>query len=146
MNQDLIDAMNRVFADTYLMYFKTHSYHWNVEGPNHPQYHHFLEMVYTEVYAVIDTIAEHLRALDAYAPYDLLKIYNLSIVSKDENPEIDARTMMQNLLDANNVVLLSLHRAYDAADKATSLGVSNFLQDRIIAHEKHGWMLKATLK
>jgi starvation-inducible DNA-binding protein len=146
MNQDLIDAMNKVFADTYLMYFKTHSYHWNVEGPNHPQYHHFLEMIYTEVYAVVDTIAEHLRALDAYAPYDLLKVYNLSIVSKDESPEIDARTMMQNLLDANNVVLLSLHRAYDAADKATSLGVSNFLQDRIIAHEKHGWMLKATLK
>jgi starvation-inducible DNA-binding protein len=103
-------------------------------------------MIYTEVYAVVDTIAEHLRALDAYAPYDLLKVYNLSIVSKDETPEIDARTMMQNLLDANNVVLLSLHRAYDAADKATSLGVSNFLQDRIIAHEKHGWMLKATLK
>jgi starvation-inducible DNA-binding protein len=146
MNQDLIDAMNKVFADTYLMYFKTHSYHWNVEGPNHPQYHHFLEMIYTEVYGVVDTIAEHLRALDAYAPYDLLKVYNLSIVSKDESPEIDARTMMQNLLDANNVVLLSLHRAYDAADKATSLGVSNFLQDRIIAHEKHGWMLKATLK
>jgi starvation-inducible DNA-binding protein len=146
MNQELIDAMNKVFADTYLMYFKTHSYHWNVEGPNHPQYHHFLEMIYTEVYAVVDTIAEHLRALDAYAPYDLLKVYNLSIVSKDETPEIDARTMMQNLLDANNVVLLSLHRAYDAADKATSLGVSNFLQDRIIAHEKHGWMLKATLK
>jgi starvation-inducible DNA-binding protein len=146
MNQELIDAMNKVFADTYLMYFKTHSYHWNVEGLNHPQYHHFLEMIYTEVYAVVDTIAEHLRALDAYAPYDLLKVYNLSIVSKDETPEIDARTMMQNLLDANNVVLLSLHRAYDAADKATSLGVSNFLQDRIIAHEKHGWMLKATLK
>jgi starvation-inducible DNA-binding protein len=146
MNQELIDEMNKVFADTYLMYFKTHSYHWNVEGPNHPQYHHFLEMIYTEVYAVIDTIAEHLRALDAYAPYNLLKVYNLSIVSKDETPEIDARTMMQNLLDANNVVLLSLHRAYDAADKATSLGVSNFLQDRIIAHEKHGWMLKATLK
>lgn len=146
MNQELIDEMNKVFADTYLMYFKTHSYHWNVEGPNHPQYHNFLEMIYTEVYAVIDTIAEHLRALDAYAPYDLLKVYNLSIVSKDETPEIDARTMMQNLLDANNVVLLSLHRAYDAADKATSLGVSNFLQDRIIAHEKHGWMLKATLK
>jgi len=146
MNQELIDAMNKVFADTYLMYFKTHSYHWNVEGPNHPQYHHFLEMIYTEVYAVVDTIAEHLRALDAYAPYDLLKVYNLSIVSKDETPEIDARTMMQNLLDANNVVLLSLHRAYDAADKATSFGVSNFLQDRIIAHEKHGWMLKATLK
>jgi len=146
MNQELINAMNKVFADTYLMYFKTHSYHWNVEGPNHPQYHHFLEMIYTEVYGVVDTIAEHLRALDAYAPYDLLKVYNLSIVSKDESPEIDARTMMQNLLDANNVVLLSLHQAYDAADKATSLGVSNFLQDRIIAHEKHGWMLKATLK
>jgi starvation-inducible DNA-binding protein len=146
MNQELINAMNKVFADTYLMYFKTHSYHWNVEGPNHPQYHHFLEMIYTEVYDVVDTIAEHIRALDAYSPYNLSKVIAQSMVIEDENPDIDARTRMQNLLDTNNMVLLSLHRAYDAADRATSLGVSNFLQDRIIAHEKHGWMLKATLK
>jgi starvation-inducible DNA-binding protein len=146
MNQELILAMEKVFADTYLMYFKTHSYHWNVEGPNHPQYHHFLEMIYTEVYGVVDTIAEHIRALDAYAPYNLSKVISHSMVTEDEVPDIDARSRMQNLLDTNNLVLASLHMAYDAADKATELGVANFLQDRMIAHQKHGWMLKATLK
>jgi DNA-binding ferritin-like protein len=36
--------------------------------------------------------------------------------------------------------------AYRAADNATELGLANFIQDRIAAHQKHGWMLKATLK
>jgi DNA-binding ferritin-like protein len=37
-------------------------------------------------------------------------------------------------------------QAYKLAEAAGELGASNFLQDRITAHQKHRWMLKATLK
>jgi DNA-binding ferritin-like protein len=37
-------------------------------------------------------------------------------------------------------------QGYKIAEAAGEIGVSNFLQDRIIAHQKHGWMIKATLK
>ena len=36
--------------------------------------------------------------------------------------------------------------AYKEAEAATEIGVSNFIQDRVMAHQKHGWMLKATTK
>jgi DNA-binding ferritin-like protein len=36
--------------------------------------------------------------------------------------------------------------AYKIAEEAGEIGVSNFLQDRVIQHQKHGWMLKSTLK
>ena len=51
--------------------------------------------------------------------------------------------MANRLLDANNLVLASLMMAYKDAEAATELGLSNFLQDRIAAHQKHGWMLKS---
>ena len=47
---------------------------------------------------------------------------------------------------ADSIVILSLMQGYRIAEAAGEIGVSNFLQDRIIAHQKHGWMIKATLK
>ena len=145
MNDELVQALNKVMGDTFTMYYKTHSYHWNVEGPDFYEYHTFLELIYTEVYEVIDTIAEHLRALGAYAPTNVMKLYNLSTVQQDDTV-VGAMQMIRNLSDANNVVLLSLMKAYKIAEDAGEIGVSNFLQDRVIAHQKHGWMLKSTLK
>ena len=74
-----------------------------------------------------------------------MKVKNYSTVQEDDTV-VGAMQMIRNLLDANNVVLLSLMKAYKIAEEAGEIGVSNFLQDRVIAHQKHGWMLKATLK
>jgi DNA-binding ferritin-like protein len=49
-----------------------------------------------------------------------------------------------NLIAANDKVLSSLIECYEMAEEAKEYGLSNFLQDRITAHKKHGWMLKAT--
>jgi DNA-binding ferritin-like protein len=54
--------------------------------------------------------------------------------------------MVNNLIVDNNTVIISLMQAYQEADKASELGLANFLQDRIDMHQKHGWMLKATAK
>jgi DNA-binding ferritin-like protein len=43
-------------------------------------------------------------------------------------------------------LLASLYKAYDEAEKESSLGISNHLQDRIEAHEKHAWMLRSITK
>jgi starvation-inducible DNA-binding protein len=51
-----------------------------------------------------------------------------------------------SLESSNNTVLVSLMRAYKLSEAAGELGLSNYLQDRIAAHQKHAWMLKATLK
>lgn len=145
MNEELVQAMNKVFGNTFVMYYKTHSYHWNIEGRSFFADHTFLEEIYTEVYAVVDTIAEHIRYLDAYAPTSLMKLKQYSSVV-DEDIVPDSTQMISNLLAANDVVLLSLMQAYKIAEAAGEIGVSNFLQDRVIAHQKHRWMLKATLK
>jgi DNA-binding ferritin-like protein len=37
-------------------------------------------------------------------------------------------------------------QAFQEAEKVSEIGLANFLQDRIDIHQKHGWMLKASLK
>jgi starvation-inducible DNA-binding protein len=145
MNEELVQAMNKVLGNTFVMYYKTHSYHWNVEGRSFFADHTFLEEIYTEVYGAVDAIAEHIRQLDAFTPTSLMKLKQYSSISEDDTV-VGSTQMISNLLAANDVVLLTLMQAYKLAEAAGELGASNFLQDRITAHQKHRWMLKASLK
>ena len=145
MNEELITSMKKVLADTFVMYFKAHTYHWNVEGADFKQYHDFFGGIYEELFAAVDEIAEHIRQLDGYTPTSLMELKSYSMVSEDEE-SISAMSMVNRLLDTNNLILASLMMAYKDAEAATELGLANFLQDRIAAHQKHGWMLKATTK
>ena len=141
----LIDELKKVHADTFTFYLKAHYYHWNVEGPNFPQYHDFLQNLYQEVFASIDTLAELIRTLDSYAPGTLTRLKELtSIEETDDVP--DGKTMMTRLLQENNILRASLLTAYRTAESTGEVGISNFLQDRIQAHEKHAWMLRSILK
>ena len=145
MNEELLLSLKKAMADSFVLYYKAHAYHWNVEGANFKQYHDLFAVIYLEIFEAIDTLAEHIRQLDDYAPASLSQLKSLSMILEDEEA-VSAMSMVSSLLDANNLTLASLMMAYRAADSATELGLANFIQDRIAAHQKHGWMLKATLK
>ena len=141
----LLDELKKVHADAFTFYLKAHFYHWNVEGPDFPQYHDFLQNLYQEVFASVDTLAELIRTLDSYAPGTLTRLKELtSIEETDDVP--DGITMMSRLLQENNILRASLLTAYRTAESTGEVGISNFLQDRIQAHEKHAWMLRSILK
>ena len=141
----LIDELKKVHADAFTFYLKVHFYHWNVEGPNFPQYHDFLQNLYQEVFASVDTLAELIRTLDSYAPGTLTRLKELTTIEETDDVP-DAKTMMTRLLQENNILRASLLTAYKTADTTGEVGISNFLQDRIQAHEKHSWMLRSILK
>jgi starvation-inducible DNA-binding protein len=143
-NEKLQDAMKKVLANTFVMYMKTHGYHWNVIGSDFPQLHSFFEKFYEELWGAVDPIAEHIRAIDGFAPGTIARMIELSDVDEDELIPV-SDDMVRNILDANKIVLTSLKEAYILANEAKEDGLANFLQDRMDIHAKHGWMLKATL-
>ena len=141
----LVQQMKVVLASSFAFYLKAHNFHWNIEGPNFPQYHSFLDGLYNEVWKAVDAIAEHIRALDAYAPGSLGRFSQLSVVDDQINIP-NARAMIVELESDNQKVIAELMKAYRLAESVDKVGLSNFLQDRIDIHSKHGWMLKATSK
>lgn len=141
-DSSLIEQAKVVLADTFVMYMKAHSYHWNVIGPDFPQLHDFFGKMYEELHDAIDPLAEHIRALDAFAPATLLRMSELSTIKEDEKIPTP-QNMIANLLEANDKVMNSLVEARNKADVLEMYGYVNFLEDRITAHSKHRWMLKA---
>jgi len=142
---ELEEKMKVVLADTFAMYLKAHMFHWNVTGPNFSEMHAFFGGIYEELWAAVDTIAEQIRTLDAYAPGSFTRYLQLATV-KDETSIPAAMSMVSKLKDDNDKVMESLKAAFLEAEKMKVYGLANFLQDRIDIHAKHGWMLKSTMK
>ena len=57
-----------------------------------------------------------------------------------------ALEMVNRLAIDNQKVLTTLKTAQKMAEDLNEVGVSNYLQDRIDIHQKHGWFLRATAK
>jgi starvation-inducible DNA-binding protein len=142
---DLIQQMKVVLSSSFALYLKTHNFHWNVEGPNFPQYHSFLDGMYNEIWLAVDAIAEHIRALDAYAPGSLSRYSQLSVIDDQLNIP-SAKAMLAELELDNQKIINELNKALELAESANKHGLANFIQDRIDIHEKHKWMLRASGK
>lgn len=141
----LLDSLKKTLADVFAFYLKTQYYHWNVEGPDFYQYHMLFNTIYDEVQGSVDTLAEQIRTLDEYAPGSLARFKDLSSIEEDTS--IPSNVDMAKRLYAENLkVLQSLNNSYSLAEQENKLGISNFLQDRIQAHEKHSWFLRASIK
>jgi len=83
--------------------------------------------------------------MGAYAPGSNSRFNVLSQID-DETSVVPAEQMVHELLeDSNNMVVL-LKRVYDIAEREGEHGFSNFLAERMDAHRKHSWQLRATLK
>jgi starvation-inducible DNA-binding protein len=143
--EDFIEQMKVCQASVFALYLKSHYFHWNVEGPSFPQYHEFFGDFYQDVWESVDTIAEHTRTLDVYVPGSLGRFRELSVIA-DENAIPDAHGMFSKLGDDNKRIVDELKKAQAQAEKLGYSGIANFFQDRIAAHDKHGWMIRSILK
>jgi starvation-inducible DNA-binding protein len=145
MEEELIEDLKKLFASNYAFYLKAQYYHWNVEGPNFPQYHEFFGKIYEEVGTSIDKMAEHIRALDAYTPGSFKRFIELSDIEGDDTI-ISGLEMASRLLADNDKLTPMLISAMKKAEEVDRFGTANFLQDRIEAHRLHAWMLRSVTK
>lgn len=143
--ETLINLLKKVLSDTFTFYVKAHSFHWNVEGANFPQYHEFFGTVYKELHDAVDIIAEQIRALDSYAPGTMAEFLELTDI-QEESEKLTAVEMSSKLNEDNNKLVNTLELCDKLANQFEQIGLSNFLQDRIDKHKKLGWMLRSVAK
>jgi starvation-inducible DNA-binding protein len=141
----LADALKTLLATAYALSIKAQNFHWNVEGPNFPQYHKFFGKYYEEVYNSIDRTAELIRQLDAYTPGSVTRYSQLSQI-QDQLKIPRAELMMQELYEDNQKILSMWKEVFHIAEEADEQGIANFIAERIDAHGKHNWMLRSILK
>lgn len=141
----LSNQLKVLLGSTFVVYTKTHGFHWNIEGSNFPQYHKLLNKFYDEIYESIDVIAEYIRTLNVYTPETLSRMLELSII--EEQPMIPrAQLMIAELLADYEKMTGLVIEIFDVATEQNAQGIANYMAALQDLYTKQAWMLRATLK
>jgi len=141
----IANGLSRLLADTYVLYLKTHSFHWNVEGPMFQTLHQMFMDQYTEAWNAIDPIAERIRALGHYAPGSYAQYMKLATV-KETVGVPRAQKMVSELIAGQESVARTARSVLPLADGANDQPTLDLLTQRLDVHEKNAWMLRSLLK
>jgi starvation-inducible DNA-binding protein len=147
MNEQLVEMLKALTADTVALKFKAHGYHWNVEGDDFPQWHEKFGEIYADFDDAIDDFAEWIRKIDvnSYAPFALSRYVELSSVP-ETTVSSDSLVMAADLCESIELITDKIVAAAVAATAANQFGLANFLGDRQTMHQKWCWQLEASCK
>ncbi len=141
-NKDIIQGLTSVLADTFVLYYKTHTFHWNVVGGHFRSLHLMFEEQYNEIWQATDVIAERIRGLDGNVPVNLTELKGFAKL-QEQGQIPDEMAMVAQLANDNLEIVSNMYTVLNRADDANDQGTVDMLVGRIKAHEKAAWMLRS---
>lgn len=141
----IVNGLERLLADSYTLYLKTHNFHWNVTGPMFSTLHQMFETQYTEQAMAIDEIAERIRSLGAPAPGSFRDFGRLTSIPEAEGVP-SANNMIKELVSAHETVVRTARSVFPEAEAAGDEATADLLTQRLQVHEKTAWMLRSLLE
>lgn len=143
--KEIAQGLSRLLADSYMLYLKTHNYHWNVTGELFHPLHEQFEHQYTELADAVDEIAERIRALGQKAPGSFKEFSTLTSI-QEVTEKINAMEMVRRLAVANEQVIRTAREALEAPKKADDEASIDLITQRLHVHSKAAWMLRSHLQ
>jgi starvation-inducible DNA-binding protein len=143
----LVDMLNTLLADEFVLYVKTRRFHWNVTGVDFSELHKLFQEQYEALDKVVDEVAERARALDGVAAGSLKEYLAATRLNEAPGTNPEWRGMVEALLQDHQSIIRQLRKDIpEAQDKHGDAGTADFLTGLMEQHEKTAWMLRAYLK
>ena len=129
-NAQVIASLKKLLSSSYLLYTKTHNFHWNVTGPMFTTLHNLFEQQYTEYAAAVDEIAERIRALGDFAPGSFTEFKKFSVIDEDTERR-SATEMIQILVADSEAVDAAARELVEAAEAGQAQQLAESLADTV---------------
>lgn len=111
--------LNRVLADSQILYALYKKHHWLVRGPTFYSLHLLLDKHAAEQLQLIDSMAERVQTLGGVAVGDPRHIAEITRIPRAPNGVEPVPAMFSRLVDAHETILIE---ARDAATRVAALG------------------------
>jgi starvation-inducible DNA-binding protein len=145
--QGVVDILNTILADAYLLLIKTKKYHWDVVGPQFRTLHELWEDHYEALTASIDAIAERVRMLNGYPLGTAAGFLQNASLKEHPGDLPSAQEMVKRLVVDHEQVIRNLREAVDAtSEEFHDEGTSDFLTGLMEEHEEMAWMLRSFIE
>lgn len=142
-NVGVCNNLARTLADEYTLLLKTQNFHWNVEGPMFYSLHILFEAQYIQLQAIVDRVAERIRALGHRAPGSYEEFKKLSKIHDAPIGTLTAIQMIEILVRDHELFLEDNHRFRKAADEDGDATTATLYDDLAMFHDKAAWMIRS---
>ena len=142
----IAQGLSRLLAETYTLYLTTHNFHWNVTGKMFNTLHTMFMGQYTEMWNVVDPIAERIRALGFHAPGSYAAFSKLSTLKDAPATPPKAMEMVEILAKGHEAIARTAREIFPVIEDGDDQPSADLLTQRMDIHEKTAWMLRALLE
>lgn len=139
----LLDGLRVLLASNFVLYLKVHAAHWNVKGMFFFELHKLFDDQYNDLWSNVDTIAEKIRELDATVTLTPQEQLTLSMIDSDQSIQ-DAKEYVITFIQDHEKMIFLLNKVFKLAEAEGNQAIMNYLAERLDAHAKMRWFLKAT--
>jgi starvation-inducible DNA-binding protein len=134
--------INRLLADTQILYALYKKHHWLVRGHTFYQLHLLLDKHAGEQLALIDLLAERVQTLGGVAVGDPRHIAEITHVPRAPDGVEAVPAMLSRLLEAHEIILTDAHDAAARIGQMGDDGTNDLLvSDVIRTGELEAWFL-----
>lgn len=142
-NQRLINFLNQLLSNYFVLYVKLHRYHWYIKGENFFVLHDYFEQRYLETQANLDEVAERILMIGGKPLATMSKYLKEATLEEANADDTEEEIILQLIHDFEKVAMeirsIGLPLTDEYQDESTN--------DLLIGHqsdiEKKLWMLRA---
>jgi starvation-inducible DNA-binding protein len=144
--EESAEILNRILADTSILYAMYKKHHWNVAGPTFYQLHLLFDKHAEEQLEIIDLLAERVQTLGAISVGDPRHAAELTRIERPPNGSEDVPVMISRLLDAHETIIEAVRDGIDATEKNKDWGSNDILMSDVLRrNELQVWFLSEHL-
>ncbi|WP_225630370.1 Dps family protein [Streptomyces solaniscabiei] len=134
--------LNKVLADTQILYCLYKKHHWLLRGATFYQLHLLLDKHAGEQLELVDALAERVQTLGGVAVGDPRHVAEITSIPRPPDGVEEVPAMLSRLLEAHESIL---NQAHDAASRTAELGddgTNDLLVSQVIrTGELQAWFL-----
>lgn len=142
-NQKLINFLNQLLSNYFIMYVKLHRYHWFVKGSHFFQLHEHFESLYDQAAEDLDEVAERILMIGGKPLATMSKYLKEGTLEEANADDTESEIISQLIADFEKITeeiqTTGLPLASDFNDEPTT----DLLIGQQARYEKEIWMLRA---
>jgi len=136
------EELNRILADTQILYSLYKKHHWLMRGLTFYQLHLLLDKHAAEQLELIDLLAERVQTLGGVAVGDPRHVAEITTVPRPPNGAEEVLAMLSRLLEAHEIVIAKVRDAIESTASRGDAGTNDILTSNVLrSNELQVWFI-----
>jgi starvation-inducible DNA-binding protein len=144
-NQRLINFLNQLLSNQFILYVKLHRYHWYIQGRNFFRLHEYFEALYSRFSSEADVLAERILAIGGKPLATMSMFIKQGTLDEANADDTESEIINQLISDLNEICKEIREIGLPLAEEENDEPTADVLIGQLTYFEKAIWMLESFL-